>query len=253
MNRHIACVNRSMAAYRSKVQDPVASRNELLARYGFTGKPMVYIRHGTEDKIWLGEPFDQMLDDRNRLRQEHHKAPIFELIQFGPGEFRAGSLKLFDRERGIRHVADAGGRLHALCVRLFGVSQGLAVGSLGPAFLEAVGPLLSRLLLKVGGRVCVTAQVRRSHFSRARPLGSRQLERSRPSRPFPSRPFRAAARRSASVSCITSTEIARTIEPPLPLAGGLFSDWRTISGRARGAATSPTAATLGVFRQDRTA
>ena len=91
INRHIDCANRSMAAYRSKVQDPVASRNELLARHGFTGKSMVYIQHGTEDKRWLGEPFDHMLDDRNRLRQEHDKAPIFELIQFGRGEFRAGS------------------------------------------------------------------------------------------------------------------------------------------------------------------
>ena len=107
MNRHIACVNRSMAAYRSKVQDPVASRNELLARFGFTGKPMVYIRHGTEDKIWLGEPFDQMLDDRNRLRQEHHKAPIFELIQFGRGECRAGSLEEA-RDYTIALLADRG-------------------------------------------------------------------------------------------------------------------------------------------------
>ena len=93
INCHIDCVNRSMAAHRSKVHDPVASRNELLARHGFTGKPMAYVQHGTEDKEWLGEPFDHMLDNRNRLRQEHDKAPIFDLMQFGRGEFRAGSLE----------------------------------------------------------------------------------------------------------------------------------------------------------------
>ena len=92
-NHHMTCINRSMAAYRAKVKHPGASRDRLLARYGFSNKPMIYIQHETEERIWLGDPFDRMLAERDRIRKEHREVPVFELVQFGRGEVRAGSLE----------------------------------------------------------------------------------------------------------------------------------------------------------------
>ena len=91
LNSHIACTSRSMAAYRTKAVKPGTFRDSLLARYKLTGKSHVYITCGAED-VHLGSPFGRMLEDVRELRKRHREVATFELVQFGRGEFRAGSL-----------------------------------------------------------------------------------------------------------------------------------------------------------------
>ena len=96
INSHIRCMNRAMAAYRAKATVTVASRDSLLANHGLTGEALAQIAGMGKkmyEKIYVGEPFDVMLEELQRLRRQHYKIPIFELVQFGRGEFRVGSLR----------------------------------------------------------------------------------------------------------------------------------------------------------------
>ena len=92
LNSHVACINRSITAYRAQLQEPGAYRDELLARYGLVNSHFVKLSCGTQE-IPLGEPFDRMLDDRAQIRERHAEVPILELVQFGRGEFRTASLE----------------------------------------------------------------------------------------------------------------------------------------------------------------
>ena len=92
LNSHVACINKAMTAYRADRREPGACREELLARHGLVGSPWVKVSCGTQD-IPLGEPFDRMRDDRAQMRERNAEVPIFELVQFGRGEFRTGSLE----------------------------------------------------------------------------------------------------------------------------------------------------------------
>ena len=92
LNSHVACINKAMKAYRAQRQRPGAYRDELLARYGLVNRDFVKASCGTQE-IPLGEPFDRMLDDRAQMRERNAEVPILELVQFGCGEFRTGSLK----------------------------------------------------------------------------------------------------------------------------------------------------------------
>ena len=92
LNSHVACINKAMKAYRAQRQRPGAYRDELLARYGLVNRDFVKASCGTQE-IPLGEPFDRMLDDRDQIRERNEEVPTLELVQFGRGEFRTGSLK----------------------------------------------------------------------------------------------------------------------------------------------------------------
>ena len=92
LNSHVACINKAMKAYRAQRQKPGAYRDELLARYGLVNRDFVKASCGTQE-IPLGEPFDRMLDDRAQMRERNEEVPTLELVQFGRGEFRTGSLK----------------------------------------------------------------------------------------------------------------------------------------------------------------
>ena len=92
LNSHVACINKAMKAYRAQRQRPGAYRDELLARYGLVNRDFVKASCGTQE-IPLGEPFDRMLDDRDQMRERNEEVPTLELVQFGRGEFRTGSLK----------------------------------------------------------------------------------------------------------------------------------------------------------------
>ena len=106
VNSHVACINRSMTAYRAERREPGACRNELLARHRLVGSRWVKVSCGTED-IPLGEPFDRMRDDRNQLRERNAEVPVLELVQFGRGEFRTGSLE--DARDYLLELLHAGG------------------------------------------------------------------------------------------------------------------------------------------------
>ena len=106
LNSHVACINKSMMAYRAELQEPGAWRGELLARHGLVGSHSVKVSCGTQD-ILLGEPFDRMLDDRAQMRGRNAEVPILELVQFGRGEFRTGSLA--DTRDYLLELLDTGG------------------------------------------------------------------------------------------------------------------------------------------------
>ena len=91
LNSHVTCINNSMSAYRAQLQDPGTYRNELLARYGLVNRHFVKGSCGTQE-IPLGDPFDRMLADRAQMREWNAEVPVLELVQFGCGEFRIGSL-----------------------------------------------------------------------------------------------------------------------------------------------------------------
>ena len=91
LNSHVACINKSMTAYRARLQVPGAYRDELLAHYGLVKSHFLKVSCGTQE-IALGEPFDRMLDDRAQMRERNAEVPVLELVQFGCGEFRIGSL-----------------------------------------------------------------------------------------------------------------------------------------------------------------
>ena len=66
---------------------------------GLIGKPFVSITCEGE-KIWLGSPVDKMIETIRQLRREHSEVSTIELIQFGRGEFRVGSVwRLHGTER----------------------------------------------------------------------------------------------------------------------------------------------------------
>ena len=92
LNSHVACINKAMKAYRAQRQKPGAYRDELLARYGLVNRDFVKASCGTQE-IPLGEPFDRMHDDLAQMGERNEEVPILELVQFGRGEFRTGSLK----------------------------------------------------------------------------------------------------------------------------------------------------------------
>lgn len=106
LNSHVECINESMTDYRAERQEPGACRDELLARHGLVGRHMVKVSCGTQD-IPLGEPFDRMRDDRTQLRERNAEVPVLELVQFGRGEFRTGSLE--EARDYILELLDAGG------------------------------------------------------------------------------------------------------------------------------------------------
>ena len=106
LNSHVACINKSMVAYRAELQEPGACRSELLARHGLLGSHSVTVSCGSQD-VRLGEPFDRMLADRAQMRERNAESPILELIQFGGGEFRTGSLE--DARDYLLELLDAGG------------------------------------------------------------------------------------------------------------------------------------------------
>ena len=106
LNSHIECINRSMVTYRTQLEEPGTSRSALLARHGLMDSPLVGISCRTQE-IPLGEPFDRMLDDCVQMRKRNAKVPILELVQFGRGEFRTGSLK--DARDYVLELLDAGG------------------------------------------------------------------------------------------------------------------------------------------------
>ena len=105
LNSHVSCINRSMTAYRAQLQEPGACRDELLARYGLVNSHFVRLSRGTQE-MPLGEPFDRMLDDRAQMRERNAEVPIFELVQFGRGEFRTASLE--DARDYLLELLDAG-------------------------------------------------------------------------------------------------------------------------------------------------
>ena len=92
LNSHVACINKSMADYRARLQRPGKYRDELLARYGSANKPFVRVSRGSRE-VAIGEPFDRMLEDCAQMRERNAEVPILELVQFGRGEFRTGSLE----------------------------------------------------------------------------------------------------------------------------------------------------------------
>ena len=105
LNSHVACINKSMTAYRAQLQVPGAYRDELLVHYGLVKSHFVKVSRGTQE-IPLGEPFDRMLDDRAQMRERNAEAPVLELVQFGCGEFRIGSLT--DARDYLLELLDAG-------------------------------------------------------------------------------------------------------------------------------------------------
>ena len=105
LNSHVSCINRSMTAYRAQLQEPGAYRDELLTRYGSVNSHFVRLSRGTQE-IPLGEPFNRMLADRAQMRERNAEVPIFELVQFGRGEFRAASLE--DARDYLLELLDAG-------------------------------------------------------------------------------------------------------------------------------------------------
>ena len=105
LNSHVTCLNNSMRAYRAQLQDPGTYRNELLARYGLVNRHFVKGSCGTQE-IPLGEPFDRMLADRAQMRERNAEVPVLELVQFGCGEFRVGSLA--DARDYLLELLDAG-------------------------------------------------------------------------------------------------------------------------------------------------
>ena len=92
LHGHLKCINEAMAKYRKVLAVPGAARNELLKRHNLVDCFHVTISCGSEE-VELGEPFSRMLSDGARLRKQNAMAPIIELIQFGHGEFRTGSLR----------------------------------------------------------------------------------------------------------------------------------------------------------------
>lgn len=92
LNSHVACINRSMKAYRAQLSLPGEYRDQFLSRYGATDSHLVKIACGAEE-VPLGEPFSRMLDDCAQMRERNTEAPVLELVQFGRGEFRTGSLE----------------------------------------------------------------------------------------------------------------------------------------------------------------
>ena len=92
LNSHVRCINKSMTAYRARLQKPGAYRDELLDRHRIMNRHFVSVSCGTQE-IQLGEPFDRMLADRAQMRERNAEVPILELVQFGRGEFRTGSLE----------------------------------------------------------------------------------------------------------------------------------------------------------------
>ena len=61
---------------------------------------------GEPQEIPLGEPFDRMLADRAQMRERNAEVPVLELVQFGCGEFRIGSLA--DARDYLLELLDAG-------------------------------------------------------------------------------------------------------------------------------------------------
>ena len=92
LNSHLRCINNAMMNYRAAVREPGEGRDELLGRHGLMDSPGVTASCGTQ-KMALGKPFRQMLDDRAQMRERNTEAPILELVQFGRGEFGTGSLE----------------------------------------------------------------------------------------------------------------------------------------------------------------
>ena len=105
LNSHISCINRSMTAYRARLQMPGAYRDKLLAHYGLVKGHFMKMSCGTQE-IPLGEPFDRMLHDTAQMRERNAEVPVLELVQFGCGEFRSGSLA--DARDYLLELLDAG-------------------------------------------------------------------------------------------------------------------------------------------------
>ena len=94
-----------MTAYRARLQTPGAYRDKLLARYGLAKGHFMKMSCGTQE-IPLGEPFDRMLHDTAQMRERNAEVPVLELVQFGCGEFRSGSLA--DARDYLLELLDAG-------------------------------------------------------------------------------------------------------------------------------------------------
>ena len=105
LNSHVACINKSMTAYRARFQVPGTYRDELLAHYGLVKSHFVKVSCGTQE-IPLGEPFDRMLHDTAQMRERNAEVPVLELVQFGCGEFRSSSLA--DARDYLLELLDAG-------------------------------------------------------------------------------------------------------------------------------------------------
>ena len=105
LNSHVACINKSMTAYRARLQVPGTYRDELLAHYGLVKSHFVKVSCGTQE-IPLGEPFDRMLHDTAQMRERNAEVPVLELVQFGCGEFRSSSLA--DARDYLLELLDAG-------------------------------------------------------------------------------------------------------------------------------------------------
>ena len=145
VNSHLACINKSMKAYRDKYEDPSVLRSSLLERHGLVGKSLVGVTCG-EDKIWLGSPVDEMIETILRLRREHSEVSTIELIQFGQGEFRAGSLENA-RDRALELSAKLG--LADKKTKEVAVALDLADGYPGEALCNDAPPLFKDAIERV--------------------------------------------------------------------------------------------------------
>ena len=153
LNSHVACINKSMKAYRAQLSSPGEYRGRFLSRYGATTSHRVMITCGAE-KIPLGEPFSRMLDDCVQMRERNTEAPVLELVQFGRGEFRTGSLEdarnyileLLNtddsRSRNTEAAADA--------LRLSGYAREELCNGAPPALRDAVDRLYERATQSAG-------------------------------------------------------------------------------------------------------
>ena len=155
LNSHIACIDKSMAAYRAQLSSPGKYREQLLSRYGSTtDNNFVKVLCGAEE-IQLGEPFGRMLDDCAQMRERNTEVPIFELVQFGRGEFRTGGLEdardyileLLDADHS--KVWDTEGAADVL--GLSGYAREELCTDAPPAFRDAVVRLYERATQSAGG------------------------------------------------------------------------------------------------------
>ena len=154
LNSHIGCINHSMATYRTKLQRPGKRRDELLARYGYINTPLVRMRHHSRE-VALGEPFDRMLEDCTQMRERNTGIPILELVQFGCGEFRTGSLE--NARDYILELLEAGAcpaletEAAADFLDLGGYARDELCKNAPPIFKEAVVRLYERATESAGG------------------------------------------------------------------------------------------------------